>query len=73
MERSNATDRPQITLLGLNFVFINVLTLLFFDVTYEGKDLPTWVYFSWAFGLFAYQSEWADGGDTRMGRVWFCV
>lgn len=24
---------------------------------YEGKDLPWWVYASWAFGLFAYQSE----------------
>lgn len=47
---------PQITLLGLCFVFANVLTLLWFDPTYEGKDLPTWVYFSFAFGLFAYQS-----------------
>jgi len=53
MTRTN----PQITFIGLSFVFANVLTLLYFDPTYEGKDLPTWVYFSWSFGLFAYQSE----------------
>ena len=30
---------------------------MYFDRSYEGKDLPSWVYLSWAFGLFAYQSE----------------
>jgi ethanolaminephosphotransferase len=48
---------PQITFLGLCFVFANVGTLMWFDRSYEGKDLPSWVYLSWAFGLFAYQSE----------------
>jgi hypothetical protein len=33
-------NTPQITFLGLCFVFINVATLLWFDITYEGKDLP---------------------------------
>ncbi|TXT13401.1 hypothetical protein VHUM_00768 [Vanrija humicola] len=55
-----------ITFLGLCFVFINVATLLWFDITYEGKDLPPWVYFTWAFGLFAYQSMDAiDGKQAR--------
>lgn len=34
----------QITFLGLCFVFANVATLLLFDVQYEGKVLPSWVY-----------------------------
>ncbi|ORX36138.1 CDP-alcohol phosphatidyltransferase-domain-containing protein [Kockovaella imperatae] len=55
-----------ITFLGLCFVFANVGTLLIFDPTYEGKELPPWVYLSWAFGLFAYQSMDAiDGKQAR--------
>ncbi|BEI80465.1 hypothetical protein CcaverHIS002_0109940 [Cutaneotrichosporon cavernicola] len=55
-----------ITFLGLCFVFGNVLTLAYFDIEYEGKDLPQWVYASWAFGLFAYQSMDAiDGKQAR--------
>ena len=56
----------QITFLGLCFIFANIATLLWFDVTYTGIDLPSWVYFSWAFGLFAYQSESLDN-DTCEG------
>jgi ethanolaminephosphotransferase len=52
------TNPSQITFIGLSFVFANVLTLFYFDPKYEGLDLPTWVYFSWSFGLFAYQSEY---------------
>ncbi|WRT65238.1 uncharacterized protein IL334_002181 [Kwoniella shivajii] len=55
-----------ITFLGLCFVFANVFTLLWFDPTYEGKVLPSWVYLSWAIGLFAYQSMDAiDGKQAR--------
>ncbi|GMK57679.1 hypothetical protein CspeluHIS016_0405130 [Cutaneotrichosporon spelunceum] len=55
-----------ITFLGLCFVFGNVLTLAYFDIEYEGKDLPVWVYASWAIGLFAYQSMDAiDGKQAR--------
>ena len=56
----------EITFLGLCFVFINVGTLLYLDPTYEGKQLGTWVYLSWAIGLFAYQSMDAiDGKQAR--------
>lgn len=55
-----------ITFIGLCFVFTNVGTLLFFDPMYQGAALPTWVYLSFAFGLFAYQSMDAiDGKQAR--------
>ncbi|KAK8846556.1 hypothetical protein IAR55_005642 [Kwoniella newhampshirensis] len=55
-----------ITFIGLCFVFTNVFTLLVFDPTYAGKVLPSWVYLSWAIGLFAYQSMDAiDGKQAR--------
>ncbi|WVQ83756.1 hypothetical protein IAT38_005900 [Cryptococcus sp. DSM 104549] len=55
-----------ITFIGLCFVFTNVGTLLAFDPTYEGKVLPSWVYLSFAIGLFAYQSMDAiDGKQAR--------
>ncbi|WVW78960.1 hypothetical protein I302_100923 [Kwoniella bestiolae CBS 10118] len=55
-----------ITFLGLCFVITNVGTLLYFDIGYEGKVLPSWVYLSWAIGLFAYQSMDAiDGKQAR--------
>lgn len=55
-----------ITFLGLCFVFANVGTLLYFDPYYTGRELPRWVYASWAAGLFAYQSMDAiDGKQAR--------
>ncbi|RXK39609.1 ethanolaminephosphotransferase [Tremella mesenterica] len=55
-----------ITFIGLCFVISNVFTLLILDPTYSGKDLPSWVYLSWAIGLFAYQSMDAiDGKQAR--------
>jgi hypothetical protein len=62
----------QITFLGLCFVFANIGTLLAFDPNYEGKVLPSWVYLSWALGLFAYQSEsvWTTSKmESRKGAV----
>lgn len=55
-----------ITFIGLCFVFTNVGTLLFFDPMYQGAALPSWVYLSFGFGLFAYQSMDAiDGKQAR--------
>ncbi|KAK4686321.1 hypothetical protein P7C73_g3815, partial [Tremellales sp. Uapishka_1] len=55
-----------ITFLGLCFVIVNVATLLVLDPTYSGRNLPSLVYLSWSFGLFAYQSMDAiDGKQAR--------
>jgi len=50
-----------ITLSGFTLVFINFLTLIYYDSEYlTEKDgagsLPRWIYFTWAAGLFLYQS-----------------
>jgi ethanolaminephosphotransferase len=44
-----------ITLTGFSFVVINLLTLLWFSPTLD-QDCPAWVYYSWAVGLFLYQT-----------------
>lgn len=60
-----------ITLLGLAIVVSNVLTLLIYDpLYYTDKDghggPPQWVYFTWAVGLFLYQSfDAVDGKQAR--------
>lgn len=55
-----------ITSIGLAFVGTNIATLLYFDSEYSGKHLPSWVYLSWAIGLFLYQSMDAiDGKQAR--------
>ncbi|KAI5454806.1 hypothetical protein NCC49_003689 [Naganishia albida] len=55
-----------ITLMGLTMIFINIATLLWFDPTYEGHALPSWVYWSFSAGLFIYQSMDAiDGKQAR--------
>lgn len=61
-----ANRLAQITLTGLSFVCLNVLTLIVHDPEYTGKYLPRWVYWSWSIGLFAYQSMDAiDGKQAR--------
>jgi CDP-alcohol phosphatidyltransferase len=45
----------QITLSGFAFVVINFLTMLWYNPTLD-RDCPPWVYFSWAFGLWLYQT-----------------
>ncbi|PPQ96289.1 hypothetical protein CVT26_005649 [Gymnopilus dilepis] len=60
-----------ITLTGLTIVFFNFFTLLYYDPMYltekhgfEGP--PHWIYFTWALGLFAYQSlDAIDGKQAR--------
>ncbi|KAG6379671.1 choline ethanolaminephosphotransferase [Boletus reticuloceps] len=59
-----------ITLLGLAIVVFNVLTLLIYDPLYYTKDgpdgLPQWIYFTWALGLFMYQTfDAVDGKQAR--------
>jgi len=60
-----------ITLLGLATVVLNVLSLLIYDpLYYTDKDgsngPPQWIYFTWALGLFMYQSfDAVDGKQAR--------
>lgn len=60
-----------ITLLGLCIVAFNVVTLLYYDPLYlTEKDgatgPPQWIYFTWAIGLFMYQSlDAVDGKQAR--------
>ncbi|KAK2591906.1 Phosphotransferase [Conoideocrella luteorostrata] len=54
-----------ITLTGFLFVVVNVLTLLWYNPGLD-KDCPAWVYFSWALGLFLYQTfDAVDGAQAR--------
>ncbi|KAM6498880.1 Choline/ethanolaminephosphotransferase [Amanita muscaria] len=61
-----------ITLTGLLIVIVNFLTLLFYDAEYltlqrgAPSPPPNWLYFTWAIGLFAYQSlDAIDGKQAR--------
>jgi ethanolaminephosphotransferase len=44
-----------ITLTGFMFVVLNFFTLLWYNPTLD-QDCPPWVYYSWAVGLFLYQT-----------------
>ncbi|KZT54133.1 Choline/ethanolaminephosphotransferase [Calocera cornea HHB12733] len=60
-----------ITFLGLGIVFLNFLTLLWYDPWYlspagGATGPPQWVYFTWAAGLFWYQAfDAIDGKQAR--------
>ncbi|KAF8527387.1 Choline/ethanolaminephosphotransferase [Hysterangium stoloniferum] len=60
-----------ITLLGLGMVGINFLTMVYYDpqfLTEKGGAIgpPHWVYYTWAAGLFIYQSfDAIDGKQAR--------
>jgi ethanolaminephosphotransferase len=55
----------QITLSGFGFVIINFLTMLWYTPTLD-QDCPSWVYLSWAIGLFLYQTfDAVDGSQAR--------
>ncbi|KAG1726148.1 CDP-alcohol phosphatidyltransferase-domain-containing protein [Suillus lakei] len=60
-----------ITLLGLCIVVFNVVTLLYYDRLYLTEQdgatgPPQWIYFTWAIGLFMYQSfDAVDGKQAR--------
>lgn len=54
-----------VTLSGLMFIIINVITTLYYDPTLI-KESPRWTYFSYAFGLFMYQTfDACDGMHAR--------
>ncbi|EPY50844.1 diacylglycerol cholinephosphotransferase [Schizosaccharomyces cryophilus OY26] len=55
-----------ITLTGLGFVAVNVITMLVYKYGYGLDAFPGWVYASWAIGLFLYQSfDAIDGSQAR--------
>ncbi|CED82236.1 sn-1,2-diacylglycerol ethanolamine-and cholinephosphotranferases [Phaffia rhodozyma] len=56
-----------ITFSGLCIIFVNFATMLAFDPKFKvDQALPSWVYWSWGIGLFAYQSMDAiDGKQAR--------
>ncbi|KAI5860753.1 Choline/ethanolaminephosphotransferase [Durotheca rogersii] len=57
-----------ITLTGFMFVVANFLTLLWYNPTLD-QDCPPWVYYSWAAGLFLYQTfDAVDGTQARRTR-----
>ncbi|KAL1838872.1 hypothetical protein VTJ49DRAFT_2096 [Mycothermus thermophilus] len=54
-----------ITLTGFMFVVANFLTLLWYNPSLD-QDCPSWVYYSWALGLFLYQTfDAVDGTQAR--------
>lgn len=54
-----------ITLTGFMFVIANFLTMLWYNPTLD-QDCPNWVYYSWAVGLFLYQTfDAVDGSQAR--------
>ncbi|ERS99581.1 ethanolaminephosphotransferase [Sporothrix schenckii 1099-18] len=57
-----------ITLSGFMFVVANLLTLLWYNPALD-QDCPPWVYYSWAVGLFLYQTfDAVDGAQARRTR-----
>lgn len=54
-----------VTLSGLGFIVINVMTVLYYDPLLN-QDSPRWTYFSYAIGLFLYQTfDACDGMHAR--------
>ncbi|KAI2468136.1 Choline/ethanolaminephosphotransferase [Annulohypoxylon bovei var. microspora] len=54
-----------ITLTGFTFIIANFFTLLWYNPTLD-QDCPSWVYYSWAIGLFLYQTfDAVDGSQAR--------
>ncbi|KAK8024008.1 CDP-alcohol phosphatidyltransferase class-I family [Apiospora rasikravindrae] len=54
-----------ITLLGFCFIILNFFTLLWYNPSLD-QDCPPWVYYTWALGLFLYQTfDAVDGSQAR--------
>ncbi|KAH3901379.1 diacylglycerol cholinephosphotransferase SCDLUD_002871 [Saccharomycodes ludwigii] len=54
-----------VTLSGFGFIIVNLLTCLYYDTTLT-QETPRWTYFSYAFGLFMYQTfDACDGTHAR--------
>ncbi|KAI1851910.1 hypothetical protein JX265_008284 [Neoarthrinium moseri] len=57
-----------ITLTGFAFVVANFFTLLWYNPTLD-QNCPPWVYYTWAAGLFLYQTfDAVDGTQARRTR-----
>lgn len=57
-----------ITLSGFGFVIINVFTMLYYTPNMD-QDCAPWVYWTWAVGLFLYQTfDAIDGTQARRTR-----
>ncbi|KAH0289502.1 sn-1,2-diacylglycerol cholinephosphotransferas-like protein [Aureobasidium namibiae CBS 147.97] len=57
-----------ITLSGFSFVIMNLLTMFYYTPGMD-QDCPSWVYYSWAIGLFTYQTfDAVDGSQARRTR-----
>ncbi|KAI0839551.1 Choline/ethanolaminephosphotransferase [Hypoxylon sp. FL0890] len=57
-----------ITLTGFMFIVANFFTLLWYTPTLD-QDCPSWVYYTWAAGLFLYQTfDAVDGTQARRTR-----
>ncbi|KAI1823719.1 Choline/ethanolaminephosphotransferase [Xylaria intraflava] len=57
-----------ITLSGFMFIVANFVTLLWYNPTLD-QDCPSWVYYTWAAGLFIYQTfDAVDGSQARRTR-----
>jgi len=54
-----------ITLIGLMFIVVNVMTVIIYIPDLK-TDAPSWIYFSFAFGLFFYQTM--DNVDGKQAR-----
>ena len=58
-----------ITLTGFMFVVANFLTLLWYNPTLD-QDCPSWVYYTWAIGLFLYQTfDAVDGSQAYVAST----
>lgn len=54
-----------VTLSGFGFIIVNVLTVLYLNPTLD-QEQPRWAYFSYALGLFLYQTfDACDGAHAR--------
>ncbi|KAG9952036.1 sn-1,2-diacylglycerol cholinephosphotransferas-like protein, partial [Aureobasidium melanogenum] len=57
-----------ITLSGFSFVIANLMTMFYYTPGMD-QDCPSWVYYSWAIGLFTYQTfDAVDGSQARRTR-----
>jgi ethanolaminephosphotransferase len=60
-----------ITLSGFMFIVANFFTLLWYTPTLD-QDCPSWVYYTWAAGLFLYQTfDAVDGTQAYVGNRHF--
>lgn len=55
-----------VTLTGFFFIVVNLLTLLYYDPYLNNPNVPSWTIYSYAFGLFMYQTfDAVDGMQAR--------